>query len=57
MGLKAEDAEVVLISPNPDKIQMFNHYDKAATSTVDRNLGDDSADGYDALVLPAAWEP
>jgi deglycase len=51
-GLDAEGADLELVSPQPGKIQLFEHYDKADTFPVDRALDDASADGYDALVLP-----
>lgn len=51
-GLRAEGAELELVSPARDTIQMFQHYDKADTFAVDRSLDEASVDDYDALVLP-----
>jgi protease I len=51
-GLKAQGADVVLVSPKTGTIQLFNHYDKADTFDVDVELADASVDDFDALVLP-----
>ncbi len=41
-----------LVSPNPDRIQGFNHLDKGDTRKVDKTLDEADAEDYDALVLP-----
>src|SRR3954454_13964835 len=41
-----------LLSIKEGQIQGFNHFDKADTFKVDRQVGDASAGEYDALVLP-----
>jgi protease I len=41
-----------LVSTESGEIQAFNHLDKGDTFSVDRTVGDVSADDYDALVLP-----
>lgn len=41
-----------LVSTASGKVQAFNHLDKGDTFTVDKVLGDVSADEYDGLVLP-----
>jgi protease I len=46
-GAKAE-----LLAPEAGQVQAFNHLDKAETYTVDKVVGDASADDYDGLVLP-----
>lgn len=46
-GAKAE-----LLAPEAGEVQAFNHLDKAETYTVDKAVGDASADDYDGLVLP-----
>jgi protease I len=46
-GAKAE-----LLAPEAGEVQAFNHLDKAETYTVDKVVGDASADDYDGLVLP-----
>jgi protease I len=44
--------EAYVVSPEPGKVQMFNHLDKADTKPVDVTVADASVDDYDALVLP-----
>jgi len=41
-----------LLSIKKGEIQGFNHFDKADTFPVDRQVADASADDYDGLVLP-----
>jgi protease I len=41
-----------LLSIKDGQIQGFNHFDKGDTFPVDRQVGDASADEYEALVLP-----
>ena len=50
--LEAAGATTTLIAPELGKVQAFNHLDKAETYTVDKVVGDASADDYDGLVLP-----
>ncbi len=46
-------AETELLSPNSGEIQAMNHdLEPADTFTVDKSIGDVSADDYDALILP-----
>jgi protease I len=49
-----EDAggEPVLIAPENEKVQAFNHLDKADTFDPDLAVADADAGSYDALVLP-----
>lgn len=42
----------VLVSPASDKVQAFNHLDKADTFAVDVTVADADPDSFDALVLP-----
>jgi protease I len=42
----------VLLSPEPGKVQTFNHLTAAETATVDQTVGDASVDDFAALVLP-----
>jgi protease I len=51
-AVKAEGAEVELISLEEGEIQGFNHYDKADKFKVDRTAEEARADDYDALVIP-----
>ncbi|MFF2204011.1 type 1 glutamine amidotransferase domain-containing protein [Streptomyces sp. NPDC058145] len=44
--------EPVLVSTASGKIQAFNHLDKADTFPVDEVVGETSAGGFGALVLP-----
>ncbi|OKK17775.1 glutamine amidotransferase [Streptomyces sp. CB00455] len=41
-----------LVSTQAGRIQAFNHLDKAGTYPVDHVLAGDTADAFDALVLP-----
>jgi protease I len=45
-------AKTELLAPEGGEVQAFNHLDKAETYTVDKTVGDASADDYDGLVLP-----
>ena len=49
-----EDAgyEPVLVSPEEDKVQLFEHLDKADTQAVDVPVSTADMDDYAALVLP-----
>jgi protease I len=49
-----EDAgyEPVLVSPEEDKVQLFEHLDKADTQAVDVPVSTADPDDYAALVLP-----
>lgn len=51
-ALKAEGAELHLISLEKGKIQGFNHADKADEFDVDKTVNEVSADDYNGLVLP-----
>ncbi len=51
-GLKAEGAEVEVISLKPGKIQGYDHDVKADAIAVDNTLDHIKAADYDALVLP-----
>ena len=51
-ALRNAGAKVDLVSPKPDTIQGFNHFDKADRIPVDRPLEDARPDDYDALMLP-----
>jgi protease I len=50
--LQEAGAELELVSFDTDRIQMFNHLDKADTKPVDRTVDQASPDDYDGLVLP-----
>ena len=41
-----------LVSLGPGEIQGFNHYDKAGSFKVDKQVSDARANDYDGLVLP-----
>ncbi len=45
-------AQTHIISPNSDRVQGWNHYDKADFFTVDVPLNNANPDDYDALLLP-----
>lgn len=51
-ALKAEGAEVHLVSLEKGKIQGFNHFEKADQFDVDKTIDDVKADDYNGLVLP-----
>ncbi|MEU3778689.1 type 1 glutamine amidotransferase domain-containing protein [Streptomyces sp. NPDC032472] len=42
----------VLVSTRPGQVQAYHHLDKAGRHTVDHVLAGDTADAFDALVLP-----
>jgi protease I len=42
----------VLVSPAPDKIQMFSHLDRGGTKDVDLPVGAAAESGFAGLVLP-----
>lgn len=51
-ALKAEGAQVELVSLTSGRIQGMNSIDKGDTFTVDRTVDQASAEEFDALVLP-----
>ena len=51
-GLRAEGAEVEVVSPKSGQIQGYNHQEKGDKTTVDRRLSEAKPTDYDALVLP-----
>jgi protease I len=51
-ALKKAGAETHIVSPNPNKVQGWNHYDKGDTFPVDVSLNDATPEAYDALLLP-----
>jgi len=51
-GLRAEGAEVEVVSPKSGQIQGYNHQEKGDKSSVDRLLSEAKPADYDALVLP-----
>jgi protease I len=51
-AVEAAGAEVELIASEAGEVQAFNHLDKGDTFTVDKAVGEASADDYDGLVLP-----
>jgi protease I len=51
-AVKAEGAEVELISLKKGEFQGFDHLDKGQTFTADKAVGDANADDYDAIVQP-----
>jgi len=51
-GLRAEGAQVEIISLKPGKIQGFHHDQKGEMVDVDKSLDHVKADDYDALILP-----
>ncbi len=51
-ALKAEGAQVEVVSPKSGEIQGYNHFDKGDTIAVDRELSQADAGAYDAIVLP-----
>ncbi len=52
--LEKNGARVTLVSPKAkgEKVQGFNHHDKADTFVVDLSVKDAKAEDYDALLLP-----
>jgi protease I len=51
-ALKAEGAEVEIVSPKAGEIQGYEHHEKGRTVGVDRELQSADAAAYDAIVLP-----
>ena len=51
-ALKAEGAEVCLISLEDGEIQAMKHDEKGKKFSVDKTIDSVSADGFDGLVLP-----
>ena len=51
-GLRAEGAEVEVVSPKAGAIQGYNHHDKGDKVAVDKTLAEVEPSQYDALVLP-----
>jgi deglycase len=51
-ALKDAGANVEVVSDKQDKIQGFNHHDKASTIPVDRPLEKARPENYDGLLLP-----
>jgi protease I len=51
-ALDEAGAQTVLISPERDTVQAFNHHDKGRRYQVDVRLDDAEPDDYDALLLP-----
>jgi len=51
-AVKEAGAKTELLAPEAGEVQAFNHLDKAETYTVDKAVGDASAEDYDGLVLP-----
>ena len=51
-ALRAAGASVEVVSPKPDAIQGFNHFEKGDRIPVDRLIKDAKPGDYDALVLP-----
>jgi deglycase len=51
-AVEAQGGRPVLVSPAPDKIQMFDHLDRSDTMPVDVSVGQARAQDYVGLVLP-----
>jgi protease I len=51
-ALDASGAQTVLISPQKDKVQGWNHFDKGDEFPVDQSLDNANPNDYDGLVLP-----
>jgi protease I len=51
-ALKRAGAHPMLVSPNRDRVQAWNHYDKADIFPVDLHLDHAKPDDFDALMLP-----
>jgi protease I len=51
-ALDQAGAETELVSPKPDAVQAWKHFDKGDTFDVDLPLSEASADEFDALLLP-----
>jgi protease I len=50
-------AQTVLVSPDRDKVQAFNHHDKAAAYPVQLPLNNAVPEDFDARVLPGGALP
>lgn len=51
-AMRAAGATVHIVAPEGGEIQGFEHHDKGRKVSVDKTLGEVSADDYDGLVLP-----
>lgn len=51
-AFEAEGAQTFVISPQSDRVQGWNHFDKADYFAVDIPLDEANATDYDALLLP-----
>ena len=51
-AFEAAGAQTQIVSPNSDRVQGWNHYDKADYFPVDVALDDANPANYDALLLP-----
>jgi deglycase len=51
-ALDQAGAETEIVSPKPDAVQGWKHFDKGDTFDVDVPLSEASADEFDALLLP-----
>jgi protease I len=51
-ALRAEGAQVEIVSPKAGQIQGYEHHEKGRTVGVDRALQLANAEAYDAIVLP-----
>ncbi|MCU1455821.1 MAG: intracellular protease, PfpI family [Acidimicrobiales bacterium] len=51
-AVESAGGKPTLVSTKPDKVQGFNHLDKADTFDVDMSVADADAASFDALVLP-----
>ncbi|WP_094092225.1 type 1 glutamine amidotransferase domain-containing protein [Legionella clemsonensis] len=51
-ALEEEGAETVLVSPEKEQVQGWNHYEKGDVFPVDMSLDEASAHDFDALLLP-----
>ncbi len=51
-AVKAAGAEPVLLAPDKDTVQAFNHLDKADTFQADAAIASSQPDDFDGIVLP-----
>lgn len=51
-ALREAGAQAQLVSPRPDRVQGWNHFDKAEVFPVDVPLSQARAEDFDALLLP-----
>jgi protease I len=51
-ALEQAGAQTHIVSPNPDTVQGWNHFDKGDKFPVDVQLDSANPDDYDALLLP-----